>query len=105
MENGKTLIAHSDNEFLFWNFGTFDKKLKFEGKDLSNSTLQVSPRKSHLFLKPHWKSLLYKINLKNHMLIEKRVELPEYIWLFKFFNEGDAIIYYRYEGKIKYRKE
>ena len=105
INNGKTLFAHSDNEFFFWSLGNSVQKLKFEGTSLNFSFLQVSPEKSHFFFKPYYKSLLYKINFENHMLIEKRMKVPTYFKDFKFVCNGDAIIYIRDKGKNNYKKK
>ena len=99
-DNGKILVAHSDNEFFFWSLGNSVKKLKFEGKDLNQSTLQVDSEKSHIFFKPHNESVVYKINLRNDMQVEKLVVLPESIDKFKFVCNGDAIV--KKNGNNKY---
>ena len=61
-DNGKILVAHSKNEFFFWSLGNSVKKLKFEGKDLNQSTLQVDSENIHRFFKPYNVSVVYLIN-------------------------------------------
>ena len=98
----KTLFVQIFNYFLFWNIDYSVQKLKFEGKDSTNSFLQVSPEKSHLFFKPRKESILYKINLRNDMQVEKRVKFPEKIRSFKFVNKGDAMFLHKNRSKTIY---
>ena len=102
IDNGKTLFAHSNNNCFFWNLGNSLKKMKFERKNLIYSSIQVILDKSHLFFKPRKESILYKINLRNDMQVEKRVKFPEKIRSFKFVNKGDAMFLHKNRSKTIY---